>query len=128
MDEEVYKRHGRPGVDYPKHEYLQHYEKAKVELEGRLVELLNQKKSIVLDYGFWRRSSRDYHKKLIENHGAEWRLIYFKASPEVMTRRLKDRNKRTDANAFPVTKEMLHGFIARFEEPHDEGEEIIEQS
>ncbi len=41
--------------------------------------------------------------------------------------RLKERNKRTDANAFPVTEEMLLGYIERFEEPNNEGEEIIQQ-
>ncbi len=82
---------------------------------------------MVVDYGFWRRSSRDFYKKLVEENGGEWKLIYLKASPEVLMSRLKERNKRTDANAFPVTEKMLLGYIERFEEPNNEGEEIIQQ-
>jgi hypothetical protein len=38
-------------------------------------------------------------------------------------RRLEPRNIRTDANALPVTKGMLHDFIECFEEPQEEQEE-----
>lgn len=127
LDEEVYRRYGRGVVDLPEHVYLGYYRTAKAELDKKLVELLKKKQPVVLDYGFWRRASRDSYKRLIEENGGEWRLIYLKASPEVLMNRLRERNKRTDANAFPVTEEMLRNFIARFEEPHGEGEEIIEQ-
>jgi len=128
LDEYVYSQYGRAIVTLPEHTYLQHYRTAKVQLDKKLVGILKKKQSVVLDYGFWRRASRDYYKQLIEEHGGNWKLIYLKASPEVLQRRLKARNKRTDANAFPVTEEMLNNFIARFEEPTNEGEEIIQQS
>jgi predicted kinase len=128
MDEEVYKRYGRAGVDYPNNEYLERYEIIRAELEEKIVDLLKQKRSFILDYGYWRRAAREKHKKLIEAYGGEWKLLYFKASPELVAKRIEKRNKRTDANAFPVTKVMLCDFIARFEEPQGEGEVIIEQT
>lgn len=128
LDEYVYSLYGRAIASMPEQVYLQHYRTAKVELDKKLACAIKQKQSVILDYGFWRRSSRDYYKRLIEENGGEWKLIYLKASPEILMRRLKERNKRTDANAFPVTEEMLQGFIERFEEPHNEGEEIIQQS
>jgi predicted kinase len=128
LDEYVYSKYGRAIVDLPEQEYLQHYRTAKAELDQKLVELIKQKQSVVLDYGFWRRESRDYYKQLIVEHGGQWKLLYLKASPEVLLRRLKQRNKRTDANAFPVTEKMLRNFIERFEEPDNEGERIFEQS
>jgi len=127
LDEEVYRRYGRVENEYSQDEYLQLYAQVKTELEHKLIELLGKQQSVVMDYGFWRRASRDYHKALIENHGGDWRLVYLKASPEVLMRRLENRNKRRGANAFPVTAEMLQKFIARFEEPHGEAEEVIEQ-
>lgn len=127
LDEYVYGKFGRAIVDLPEHEYLQHYRAAQEELDQKLISTIKNKQSVVLDYGFWRRSSRDYYKQLIEKHGGECKLIYLKASPETLKKRLQERNKRTDANAFPVTEGMLHSFIERFEEPHNEGEEIIQQ-
>ena len=70
-DEEVYARYGRAGVDYPKHEYAERYKDILVELEQKMLELLQQKKSFILDYGYWRRAHREKHKKLIEDHGAK---------------------------------------------------------
>lgn len=128
LDEYVYSLYGRSIASLPEQVYLQHYRTAKLKLDKKLVSMIKKKQSIVLDYGFWRRSSRDYYKQLIEDNGGEWKLIYLKASPEVLMSRLKERNKRTDANAFPVTEEMLRNSIERFEEPDHEGEEIIQQS
>ena len=128
LDEYVYSKFGRDIVNLPEEVYLDHYRKAKIELDNKLAEIIKRGHSVVVDYGFWRRSSRDFYKKLVEDNGGEWKLIYLKASPEVLMNRLKERNKRTDANAFPVTEKMLLGYIERFEEPNNEGEEIIQQT
>ena len=128
LDEYVYSLHGRAIASLPEQVYLEHYRKAKLKLDKKLVSMIKKRQSVVLDYGFWRRDSRDYYKKLVEDSGGEWKLIYLKASPEVLMTRLKERNKRTDANAFPVSKEMLLSYIERFEEPNNEGAEIILQS
>lgn len=63
---------------------------------------------------------------LINDAGGRRRLIYLKAPPELLARRLSLRADRFDANAaFPITDEQLIGYIAAFEEPQGEGEEII---
>jgi predicted kinase len=128
LDEYVYSLYGRAITTLPEAVYQERYRSAKIELDARLVSMLQYKQSLVLDYGFWRRPSREYYKQLIEGQGGAWRLIYLKASPEVLLKRLKERNTRTDANAFPVTEEMLRQYIERFEEPSGEGEEILLQS
>ena len=128
LDEYVYSLYGRTITSLPEQVYLEHYRTAKVKLDRKLVSVIKKKQSVVLDYGFWRRDSRDYYKQLVEENGGEWKLIYLKASPEVLLKRLKERNKRTDANAFPVSEAMLLNYIERFEEPNNEGEEIIQQS
>jgi predicted kinase len=81
---------------------------------------------VVLDYGLWRRSDRDAYKRLIEAHGGRWRLLYFKVDPEVLVWRLADRNRREDANALAVTPSALEDFVARFDEPLDEGQELVD--
>ena len=43
---------------------------------------------------------------------------------EELRRRLAERNRREDANALAVTPSALEDFIARFDEPVDEGEEL----
>ena len=128
IDEYVYSQHGRSITKMSENEYLEIYRASKIELDKQLSEAIQQKYTIVVDYGFWTRKGRDYYKKLIEENGGEWKLIYLKASPEVLLKRLKERNKLTHANAFPVTEEKLQEYIARFEEPNGEGEEIILQS
>jgi predicted kinase len=127
LDEYVYSKYGRDIVNLPEREYLGHYRTAKIELDAKLASNIKKNQSVVVDYGFWRRNSRDFYKQLIEENGGEWKLIYLKASPEVLMSRLKERNQRTDANAFPVTEQKLREYIKRFEEPNGEGEEIIEQ-
>jgi predicted kinase len=124
VDELVQARHGRHDVDYPAHDYPRLYDEAVAELDRRLVELLDSGRSVVLDYGLWARASRDRYKRLIEEHGGRWRLVYFEAEPELLRRRLAARNRRTDANALTVTAAMLDDFMARFEAPVGEGEVV----
>lgn len=128
LDEYVFSIYGRAIASLPEQVYLQHYRTAKIKLDNELVSVIKNKQSVVLDYGFWRRESRDYYKQLVEKHDGEWKLIYLKASPDVLMKRLKQRNKRTDANAFPVTEQKLREYIERFEEPINEGETIILQT
>jgi predicted kinase len=126
VDEEVYAQHGRYGVDYPMSEYFERERPVVEELPGRLVELVESGHDVVLDYGLWRRSDRDAYKRLVEAHGGRWRLLYFKVDPEVLRHRLADRNRRADANALMVTPSALEDFIARFDEPVGEGEELVD--
>jgi predicted kinase len=126
VDEEVYARHGRYGVDYPMSEYFERERPVVEELPDRLVELVESGHDVVLDYGLWRRSDRDAYKRLVEAHGGRWRLLYFKVDPEVLRQRLADHNRRADANALMVTPSALEDFIARFEEPVGEGEALVQ--
>jgi predicted kinase len=126
VDEEVHARHGRYGVDYPMSEYFERERPVVEELPRRLVELVESGHDVVLDHGLWRRRDREAYKRLVEEHGGRWRLLYFKVDPEVLRQRLANRNRRADANALMVTPSALEDFIARFEEPVGEGEELVQ--
>jgi predicted kinase len=126
VDEEVFARHGRYGVDYPEREYFERQAPAVAEIRTRLAALVSAGRDVVIDHGLWHRAEREEWKRAVQDAGGRWRLLYFPVSREELTRRLADRNKRADANALAVTEEALEDFIARFDPPHGEGEEVIE--
>lgn len=127
IDEEVWSTHGRYGIDYSVEKYREYLDEAHVRLRNKLVELIQDKKQVVVDSSFWNRSERNNYKQLIENSGGKWRLVYLKVHSDELRRRLKIRSQRFDANAaFTITEEILTPFLHGFEEPRDEGEIIIE--
>lgn len=95
-------------------------------LRERLVTLIRQGRDVVVDFSFWQRASRDRYKRLVEATGETWQLIHLQVDPAVLRQRLDDRAKRFDANAaFPITQDTLAAYLAGFEEPRGEGEEVI---
>ncbi|MFE5301663.1 AAA family ATPase [Streptomyces sp. NPDC056632] len=126
VDEVVFERHGRYGVDYPEHTYFEKEAPVVVELRERLAELVGEGRDVVWDHGLWPRKEREAMKRLVESAGGRWRLLYFPVGRGELLRRLAERNEREDANALVVTPEALNDFFGRFEEPHGEGEEIVE--
>ncbi|MFF9345587.1 hypothetical protein [Streptomyces sp. NPDC014734] len=63
-------------------------------------------------------------KKLVEDADGRPQMLYFPVDREELLRRPAARNLRQDANALTVTESVLEDFVARFEPPHGEGEEI----
>lgn len=126
IDEEVWSINGRYGIDYPVEKYREYLDEAHIRLRNKLVKLIEDKKQVVVDSSFWNRLERDEYKRLIENSGGKWSLIYLKVHPDELRKRLKIRSQRFDANAaFTITEEILTTFLNGFEEPRDEGE-IVE--
>lgn len=129
VDEVVFRRHGRHGVDYPESEHPSHWGAAVEEVDRRLHDLLVAGKSVVLDFGFWSREDRDWYKRLADEGGATWRLLYFRATEDVLRHRLVARNRRSgwDPNALRVEDRHFREFLTRFHPPSGEGEEVIDQ-
>jgi len=126
VDERVHTRHGRYGVDYPERRYFELEAPVVAEVREELVDLIAAGRNVVLDHGLWLRSDREEWKKLVTEAGGRPEVLYFPVPREELLRRLEERNRRADGNALTVTPEALNDFYARFEPPHDEGEEIIE--
>jgi len=126
IDEEVWRRSGRHGVDYPESDCAALSQAAEDALRARLLELVAEGRDVVVDFSFSQRASREHYEQLIESAGGRWRLIYLHADPDVLRRRLAERAQRFDANAaFPITDEILTGFLSGFEVPRGEGEEVV---
>jgi predicted kinase len=123
LDEHVFERHGRHGIDYDEGEHPVHWAAARAELDEELRTLMAEGRDVVLDYGFWSRDLRELYKRLIESGGGRWRLVYFECDLEEIRRRLAERNRRDDANALFVGERHLAEFLSRWEPPHGEGEE-----
>lgn len=84
-------------------------------------------RDVVVDLSMWRRSTRDRYRALVEQAGGRWRLVYLRASPDLLRRRLDGRSAREDANArFPITAAILDRYLRGFEAPDGEGEEIVD--
>lgn len=126
VDERVHERHGRYGVDYPERQYFELEAPVVAEVREELVDLIAAGRDVVLDHGLWLRSDREEWKKLVTEAGGRPQVLYFPVPREELLRRLEERNRREDGNALTVSPEALTDFYARFEAPHDEGEEIIE--
>lgn len=126
IDEEMWLRHGSTPL------YSQEREQRSAEVEAnlraRLVELMADGCRVVVDFSFWQRSKRDAYKRIIEQHGGTWELVYLRATAEVLHGRLQDRSHACGPNAVIVDPATLERYLAGFEEPSGEGETVVDQS
>lgn len=126
VDEEIWNRFGRYGVDYEPSAYEALSDVARRAVDEQLTDLVTQGRDVVLDSSLWQRSRRDECKRLVERAGGRWRLIYLAAEETVLRERLSRRAERFDAHAaFPVTDDVLARFVEGFEVPSGEGEEVM---
>jgi predicted kinase len=129
IDEVIWDRFGRFGVDYDPARYDEYTAIAEAALRERLIALVRQGRDVVVDRSFWQRAARDEYKAFLAEAGAQSELVYLKLEREQLRERLAARAARFDANAaFPITDDILDRFLAGFEEPHGEGETVIRSS
>jgi predicted kinase len=126
VDELIYERHGQYDVDYPADTYFSLYEPAVQEIRERMVREVALGHDVALDLGIWSRTDRDEWKDLIEKAGGQWRLLYFPVSHAELLSRLAHRNRMGGADAMPLRETDLDDFYTRFDEPENEGEEVIQ--
>jgi predicted kinase len=98
------------------------------EQRQELVELMLAGRDVVVDSSFWSRTARDDYKALVEGHGCRWELVHLKAGRATLKRRLEVRNGEEGANAVTVDQEPFDRYLANFEEPNGEGEQVVMQS
>jgi len=126
IDEVIWARFGRYGVDYPAEDYPAKVAAGRAAVREMLVGLMAARSPLVVDSSFWSRAHRDDFKALIETAGCDWRLIYLKPPEAVLRERLKSRSQRFDANAaWTIDDEALDGHLRGFEPPVGEGEIVI---
>ncbi|MCM3359302.1 MAG: ATP-binding protein [Psychrobacillus sp.] len=126
IDEEIWATNGRYGIDFPMEKIEEYKKDAERKLRNYLIKLIHDKQQVVIDFSFWDRARRNEYKQLIEKSGGKWKLIYLKVHADDLRQRLKIRNNRFDANAFPITEEILTSYLNGFEVPIGEGEIVID--
>ena len=127
IDEAVWQRLGRrdAGRVLEPEAYDRLKNEVRDEQRQELVGLMLAGRDVVVDYSFWSRGHRDDYKTLVESHGCRWELIHLKADRTTLERRLKARNDEDGANAVTVGEELLDRYLAAFEEPVGEGEQVV---
>lgn len=125
IDEEIWSTNGRWGIDFPMDKFEEYRKDAESKLRKRLIQLIHDKQQVVIDFSFWDRLRRNEYKKIIEESGGKWKLVYLKVHPDELRKRLKLRNQRFDANSFPISDELLNSYVNGFEVPSDEGEIVV---
>ncbi|MCC9308404.1 ATP-binding protein [Kitasatospora sp. RB6PN24] len=130
IDETVWQRLGQrdAGLVLAAEAYDQLKEEVRREQRQELVELMLAGRDVVVDYSFWSRAARDDYKALVESHGCRWELVHLKADRTTLERRLAVRNGEVGANSVTVGGELLARYLADFEEPVGEGEQVFVQS
>ena len=84
---------------------------------------LRAQQDVILDFGFWSRSSRDEARQKIETMGAKAVLHFVTCSEETARQRLVKRNSELPPDALEIDAAAIALFRERFEpldddEPH----------
>ena len=91
-------------------------------LFGKSVEIVETGTNVVLDWGFWLRSERDYARNFYAKHGIAFELHYINVSDEEWDRRLEKRNADVTAGriiAYYVDDGLKAKFREMFEPPEE---------
>jgi len=130
IDEVVWQRLGQrdAGLVLGAEAFDQLKEEVRRQQRQELVELMLAGRDVVVDYSFWSRAARDDYKALIESHGCRWELVHLKADRTTLERRLEVRNSEEGANSGTVDETLFSRYLANFEEPNGEGEQVVMQS
>lgn len=92
-------------------------------LFDKSVEFVRGGVNVILDWGFWRKSDRDFAKEFYKERNVECELHYIDISDEVWKQRLDKRNNAIlagDNSAYFVDENLAKKFGAIFEEPGKE--------
>ncbi|MFI9827907.1 AAA family ATPase [Streptomyces sp. NPDC051913] len=124
-DEEMYRRHGVYGVDFPRGIFPT---LERPVLEDIAVELSDELKAghdVVVDHGFWTPEDRAHWRAVATDAGATPVLVYLAASHEELWERVSKRNEfhANDPNSIYFSESDLQRYRARFfppqaDEPH----------
>jgi predicted kinase len=76
--------------------------------------------SVVLDFGFWKRSERLEFADRVRHAGGEPVTYFLDVPTDLLLERLERRNAELPPNTYEVTPEMLRMFAGWFEVPTEE--------
>jgi predicted kinase len=112
------------GANPPKEHYQDYYnriEKLMMELAAKLLEV---GQDVILDIGFWKRSSRDYIRGFAKEHGSEVKLYQITCPDEIALQRVLKRTEELPEGALEIDEHAYLELKKNFE-PLQPDEEFI---
>ncbi|MFJ6405106.1 AAA family ATPase [Streptomyces hydrogenans] len=124
-DEEMFRRHGVYGVDFPRGTFPTLERPVLEEIAVELRDHLQAGRNVVVDHGFWTPDDRARWRGIATDAGALVVLVYLEASHEELWARVSERNARhaADPNSIYFSESDLTRYRSRFvppqaDEPH----------
>lgn len=118
-DEEMYRRHGVYGVDFPRGIFPTLERPVLEDVAVQLTEHLKSGHDVVVDHGFWTPKDRAHWRAIATQAGATPVLVYLSASHEQLWSRVSKRNEfhEDDPNSIYFSESDLQRYRARFIAP-----------
>ncbi|MFH8566985.1 AAA family ATPase [Streptomyces sp. NPDC017993] len=124
-DEEMYRRHGVYGVDFPRGTFPTLERPVLDDVAIELREQLKAGRDVVVDHGFWTPDDRARWQAIATDAGATSVLVYLAASHDELWERISKRNDfhANDPNSIYFSESDLQRYRTRFippqaDEPH----------
>ena len=99
----------------------------KYEVLSEITSALLMNRSVILDYGFFKKSERERYRQLAYMCGVECKLIYVVADVDRCIERVMRRNKKAD-NIHYIDESIFRTLCNEFETPSGESEVIVDTS
>ncbi|MFD5345926.1 AAA family ATPase [Streptomyces anulatus] len=118
-DEEMFRRHGVYGVDFPRGIFPKLERPVLEEIAVELSEQIRAGHNVVVDHGFWTPEDRAHWRSVADNAGGRSMLVYLEASHEELWSRVSERNARhkADPNSIFFSESDLARYRTRFIPP-----------
>lgn len=84
------------------------------------LEILQCGIDIILDWGFWTKSERQYASEFYNTHGFEIEWHFVNISDEQQKINIQKRNSQRDENTYFISEEMAEKFNSLFENPEND--------
>jgi predicted kinase len=118
-DEEMYRRHGVYGVDFPRGTFPTLERPVLEDVAVELSEQLKAGRDVVVDHGFWTPEDRARWRAIATDAGATPVLVYLAASHDELWARISKRNDfhADDPNSIYFSESDLQRYRTRFVPP-----------
>ena len=94
------------------------------------IEIIKLGINIVLDWGFWTKTERDFAKDFYRLHKIDYEIHYIEISDEIWNARLKKRNSAIlaeETSAYYVDDGLAQKCASIFEVPNDDEIDVVYQ-
>ncbi|CAH0055828.1 unnamed protein product [Clonostachys solani] len=124
IDQMIFDAYGLYGVDYPRELYQQYSSEANEQFIDDFRHLLSsdEPRDVVLDRSFYAKDDRDDYRKLAQDMGARFILVFFEISKDKLWQRIQHRatGDRNADSAFDITPDILDRYVGGFERPDED--------